>query len=120
MEDRREYIRLNESIAIKYTIIYSIGFGSNITEGEGSALSINVSEGGLLFLSDMELPVKTFLEVELNLKGEELPVYLKGEVIDISKLPSNDQYKVRMQFEYKYEQDSKLLHQHVLENTLKP
>ncbi len=120
MEDRREFIRLSESIAIKYTIIYSMGFGSTITKGEGSALSINVSEGGLLFLSDIELPVKTFLEIELNLKGEELPVYLKGEVIDVLKLPSSDQYEVRMQFEYKYQQDINLLHQYVLKNTLQP
>ncbi len=120
MKNRREYIRLSESIAIKYIIIYSIGFGSNITTGEGSAQSINLSEGGLLFISDTELPVKTFLEVELRLKGENLPIYLKGEVMHTSKLPSDDKYEIGMQFEYKYEQNSELLSEYVLKNSLQP
>ncbi|MDH4129246.1 MAG: PilZ domain-containing protein [Spirochaetota bacterium] len=116
MDDRRKYNRLSSSVTLKYEILYSIGFGSNVKEGEGIAHSINLSEGGLLFISKSSIPLKSFLEVELNLPGEKFVIYIKGEVVHSKELEKN-KHEIGIQFEYKFEKDSEILHHYVMKNS---
>ena len=116
MDDRREYKRLFGSVKLKYRILYSLGYGPGIIDGEGVTHSINLSEGGLLFISKLIIPLKSFLEIELNLPGEEFIIYLKGEVVHTKELGPNE-YEIGIKFEYKFEKDSEILHHYVVNNS---
>lgn len=112
MDERREQTRHKAKIKLNYRIIYSLGFGSNIKHGEGVTESIDLSEGGLSFIVDTLIPKGSFLEIELKLSGQEIPIYLKGEVVRAEE-KENKQYEIGFVFEYKFSEDSKTLHQYL-------
>lgn len=111
MREKREYERLDIHIDIKYRVIHSIAFGHELVDGKGKAHSINLSEGGLLFETDNNLPLESLLEVELLLNGLKIPVYLKGEVVHIEEV--SDKFDIGLKFEYKSESDNKALHNYL-------
>lgn len=109
MSDQRQYKRLKLHLDIKYRVLHSIAFGhQELSDGKGKAHAINLSEGGLLFETKSKLPVESLLEVELSIPNEELPVYLKGEVVHIEEL--SGLYDIGLRFEYKNQSDSETLH----------
>lgn len=116
MTEQRKYQRLANHVEIKYQVIYSVGFGSQLKDGVGRTHSINLSEGGILFTSDILIPKDSFLEVELALPGFDYPIYLKGEVTHA--VESDGAFEIGLKFEYKLENDSEMLHKYVLENSL--
>ena len=116
MREHRKYQRLSRSAEIKYQLIYSVALGSMNTDGVGVAHSINLSEGGILFSSDIEIPKDSFLEIELTLPGISFPMYLKGEVTHA--VSRENSFDIGIKFEYKTEKDSEILHNYVLENSM--
>jgi len=116
-DDRRKFKRVGEALKLKYQVIFSMGFGSDIKDGEGLAQSLDLSEGGLSFISDKNIPVDSFLEVELNLPGESVPIYIKGEVVRVEEEPTG-KFDVIIKFEYKLEKDAEILHHYMMNNSI--
>ena len=116
MQDKRKYQRLSHHIDLKYQVIYSLGFGSDIKDGVGKTHSVNLGEGGIEFSCQEAIPQGSLLEIELKLPGQDYPIYLKGEVAHIHE--SGKGYDVGIKFGYKLEKDSQVLQKYVLEHTL--
>ncbi len=114
MNNRRQFTRLNKSLVLKYQVIYSSSPEINLQKGEGSAHSINLSEGGLLFTTQNKIPPKSFIEVQLILPNHNTPIYLKGEILRSDF--TDNLYETALEFEYKLPQDSQILKQFVQSN----
>jgi len=116
MLEHRKYQRLTQTAEIRYQIIYSVALGNLNSDGVGTAHSINLSEGGILFSSDIDIPKDSFLEVELSLPGYSYPIYLKGEVTH--SVERDAAFDIGIKFEYKTGKDSEILHNYVVENSM--
>ncbi len=113
MTEKRKYSRLEESLEINYQILYSLGFGSSVKEGEGVTESIDLSEGGIsIILTGEQIPEGSLLEIRLNIPNEKLPLYLKGEVVRVENI-SKGKYKVGVKFDYKVLKDSEILYNYL-------
>lgn len=97
--DRRDYIRLNNSINIRYRVFRS--HEELIKRGfkpEEFSITKNISAGGLLFISSELLPLGTVLELYIDLPYEEETIQCLAKVIRVEDLGQNNKYDIAVCF----------------------
>jgi len=77
MDERRRYIRIDESLKISYRVV-------SPPDGWGNSTSMNISEGGISFPIDQRLLPGLILDLRVNLSGSMEPIEATGEVIWIN------------------------------------
>ena len=113
MDDKRQFKRIPEYISIKYKII-TLGSQPDKTIGSsGGSTSENISKGGILILADEKIPLGSFLEFEINLVGEQFPVFLKGRVVRVEEVIPEKKYDLGIMFSSIFDTDKKILFDHV-------
>ena len=73
MEEKRKYIRVDDTIKVWFRIIEP-------PAGHGTSLSKNISEGGIALLTNQQLEKGTVLELWINLKEMANPIIATGKV----------------------------------------
>ncbi len=73
MEDKREYIRIDDTIKVWFRIIEPAA-------GHGTSLSKNISEGGIALPTNQRLEKDTILELWINLERTAKPIIATGKV----------------------------------------
>ncbi|HOW35279.1 MAG TPA: PilZ domain-containing protein [Candidatus Omnitrophota bacterium] len=63
-----------------------------------SSLTLDISRGGVGFLSTKFIPVNTKMPIELALTPDSEPILAVGKVRWVRQLPSSDFYRVGMTF----------------------
>ena len=74
MKERREYIRLGDSLKIMYKIISPPG-------AQRGGYTEDISGGGIRFSLDHYLKVGTVVELSLSIPEQESPIQATGEVV---------------------------------------
>lgn len=74
MKERREYIRLSETLKIVYKVIAPAG-------GQEGSFTEDISGGGIRFSLGHHLKLGTVLELSLHLPEQNKPIVTTGEVV---------------------------------------
>lgn len=84
---------------------------------DSSAVKVNLSAGGLAFMSDRDIESKTTVELRLQLLPSGLPIHALSKVVSCSHIGSDDgknPYFLRLVFTHMSETDRNLLVKHTL------
>jgi hypothetical protein len=91
MADRRMFARVESSFPLKFI---------NSVDGiEEHAQVVDISAGGVGFVTDRTLSVNTPLEMWLNIPDRHLPFYTKGDVVWSTPGEQADQQRVGVRLE---------------------
>lgn len=89
---RREFVRLEINIPIKYRL--------SVEEGEPEefkkSYTIDLSGGGLRFISDEKLPEDEFLEIRLGMDRVNEVIF--GKIARVAQTEDNDGYEIGLEF----------------------
>lgn len=81
MLERRKYVRLNGSLAIRYKILKNDDVSSEIESFDSQALSTNISEGGIRITMKEKLSPSDKILLQVTLPDKSMSVKLIGEVV---------------------------------------
>lgn len=73
MKERREYIRVGDSLKIMYKIV-------SLSGAQRGGYTEDISGGGIRFSLDHYLKVGTVLELSISIPNQESPIQATGEV----------------------------------------
>jgi c-di-GMP-binding flagellar brake protein YcgR len=107
--DKRQFKRIPKHLSLKYKIITLGSYVEKSVEPRAGSTSENISEGGILVLADENIPLGTFMEVEISVKGEEFPLYIKGRVRRVEEIIPGKKYDLGIMFSSTTEDDKKIL-----------
>ena len=82
MEDRRVFARIDTRLPVRFL--------DPSSGREGKAETTDISANGLALVTDGDLPVKTPLEMWLEIPDRHDPLYTRGEVIWSGASPEKD------------------------------
>ena len=92
LDDRRKHLRHSVSLPVRFMIVALPPIRSQAGKkvppviGSRPGLSRNVSRGGLLFATDVQLPLGSFLSLEIVRRGPgESPFRAKGEAVRVDE-----------------------------------
>lgn len=91
-DEKRRYRRINSIIPLQYKKL------RQLSESTIGAITRDVGEGGVRFISNEFLPLASRLVVEVFLPANPRPIKAISKVAWIKKAPSGDQYEVGNQF----------------------
>ena len=92
MPEKRRYVRVGASIPLQYKKL------KGLAEGTIGAITHDVSEGGIKFMSNEFLPLASRLVVEIFLPAQPRPIKAISKVAWIRKASSGEQFIVGNQF----------------------
>jgi len=81
MNEKREYPRIPEHIAVDVRLISLSDIPAEGLEFMSEAEMENISEGGVLFDTNHELPEGTFIELGFHFEEMKTPLFIKGKVV---------------------------------------
>ncbi len=91
MEDRRVFARIDTRLPVRFL---------DPTSGrEGNADTVDISANGLGLVTQENLPVRTPLEMWLDIPDHHEPLYTRGEVVWSCALADTDQRRVGVRLE---------------------
>ena len=91
MEERRVFARINTRFPLRFL---------DPTSGrEGNADTVDISANGLGLVTHENLPVRTPLELWLDIPDHHEPLYTRGEVVWSQALVDTDQRRVGVRLE---------------------
>jgi hypothetical protein len=97
--DRRIYIRLDNSINIRYKVFRSLDeLAKRGFKPEEFSVTKNISAGGLVFISNEVLPLGTILEMYIDLPYEEETIQCLARVVRVEDLGKNNKYDIAVCF----------------------
>ena len=111
--DKRQFNRIDEQIAIDYRIITLGDKPHENLRFSGLADMDNISEGGILFEYHEAIPVGSLMELGFDIQKES-PLYMKGRVMHVKQL-SSARYAIGIQFLVSLEEDKQALLHHINE-----
>jgi c-di-GMP-binding flagellar brake protein YcgR len=82
MQEQRKYVRVSESLEVKYHPSKRL-LGS-------SAFTKDISQGGICIPTLLRLEPKSVLELQIKLSEASKPIAAKGETIWLSEINDND------------------------------
>ncbi len=91
-EERRKWVRVDATVPLQYKKL------KGQSEGTIGAITKDVSEGGVQFISNEFLPLASRLVVEVFLPAQPKPIKAISKVAWIQKASSGDQYVIGNQF----------------------
>ncbi|MEI6631631.1 MAG: PilZ domain-containing protein [bacterium] len=91
MADRRLFARMETKFPLKFL--------NMVNTNEECAQVVDISAGGVGFVTNESLPVNTPLEMWLNIPDRHVPFYTKGEVAWSSPIPELNQQRVGVRLE---------------------
>ena len=112
MEERRQFVRLDTRLDIKYTVLTA---GSTL-----QAITKDISAGGICMFAEQELPAGTQLQVAMKLPGREQSVNFTAEVVwseayeMIGKSQRQRSVEIGVRFVEVAPQDKEAVMQHVI------
>ncbi len=107
--NQRKFKRFKEKLNIKYTILSTPSIEEINENWDGESQTLDISEGGILFAYDTPLPVSSFIEIEIAMKGFDYPIYLTGKVTRVKEIKANQEYEIGFIFRNVFEKDKELL-----------
>ncbi len=108
MEEKREFKRFKKEVKIHFDVLTAMGISNNIPQ-TGDTVSIDISKGGVLFVSRQPIPISSSIECAFHLPGIEQPVYAKARVVRIEEISQYHQYDIGIHFIAISSDDEKLL-----------
>lgn len=115
MMDKRKFVRLPDSVKVRFQIIALGEIPQGHLDLRGQGQSENISEGGMLLEVDEPIPRGTFLEVDLIMPGVLAPVCLKGRVMHVVEIEPGKRFDIGVKFTHYFERDRTLLEKHLHE-----
>ena len=112
MEERRQFVRLDTRLDIKYTVLPTGASQPGATKDIGG--------GGICLFAEQEMPAGTRLQVAMKLPGREQPVNFTAEVVwseayeVIGKSHRQRSVEVGVRFVEVAPQDQEAVMQHVI------
>ncbi len=97
MEEKRKYKRFKKEVKIHFDVITAMSRNENIPQN-GDTVSIDISEGGVLFIMNKPIPVASSIECQFHLPGYEEPIYAKARVVRVEELTEYHQYDIGIKF----------------------
>ncbi len=91
MNDRRLFARIDTKFPLRFL--------NSINGNEEAAQVVDISAGGVGFVTESILPVNAPLEMWLNIPDRHVPFYTKGDVVWSSPIPEADQQRVGVRLE---------------------
>ena len=64
----------------------------------GESLTVDISSGGIGFITKQPIPVDEKIAVEIELSPKEDPVILMGRVLWVQQIGHSDKYRIGMKF----------------------
>ena len=108
MEEKRQFKRFHKEVKIHFDVITAMGISDKIPQ-DGDSVSIDISKGGVLFVSKQAIPISSSIECEFHLPGSKEPIYAKARVVRIEEFPQYHQYDIGIQFIAISKDDEKVL-----------
>jgi len=96
--DKREFIRLNERVDIQFRVFEPGSSSSKASAVQKFTKTKNVSAGGLLFISNEQIPLGTILELKINLPDATGTIECLGRVIRIEQKLGEETFDVAVCF----------------------
>ncbi len=113
MAELRKYKRIPDNVKVNYRIISLGEAPAEYIELRGGGESENISEGGMLFEINENIPLGTFLEVHFEFADLSYPVILRGRVVRVEEIPGVSLYELGVQFTHFFAKDKELLQEHL-------
>ena len=105
--EKRKYIRVNVGIPLQYKNL------RGLSEGTIGAITRDMSEAGVRFISNEFLPLASRLVVQIFLPAQPRPIKAIAKVAWIRKSSSEDQYEVGNHFLEVDREDKKHLTEYI-------
>ncbi len=106
VEEKRKYKRANMQLPIRYKKLDQYGI---------PATTDNIGGGGLMFFSTQDIPISTYLVLELPLPIYPEPIKIQGRVVWTRKNIAQNNYSIGVEFSNIVELDKEKLIKYIEE-----